>query len=132
MRHSSPITRSRAKESDDNSYISASSSLYRSPTPESHRSARGAASPMNRGKSRRHNTAFETSSQHSEPIIPDVQGRVRVAVRCRPPFDDEATGGVLQPVVHVLSTSSTQKVSLEVDRKGKRREFYFDVCVSDQ
>ena len=61
----------------------------------------------------------------------DKTGRVRVAVRCRPPFDDEATNGVLHPVVNVINNGAVEKVSVEVDRKGKRREFLFDVCVSN-
>ena len=51
-------------------------------------------------------------------------------MRCRPPFDDEASNGIVHPVVSVVNTSGSQRVSLEMDRKGKRREFLFDVCVS--
>ena len=54
---------------------------------------------------------------------------MKVAVRCRPPFEDEAVDGKVRPVVQVSNSGPAPKVSLEVDSRGKKREFYYDYAV---
>ena len=59
-------------------------------------------------------------------LLPSTKGRVKVAVRCRPPFEDELEeNGEFYPVVNCPENEPTPRVELFLGGRS-RRNFYFD------
>ena len=63
-------------------------------------------------------------------LLPETKGRVKVAVRCRPPFEDELqANGDFVPVVNCPEGEETPRVELFLGGRS-RRNFYFDYVFS--
>ena len=73
---------------------------------------------------------YKASLFDNEPpkLLPNHKsGRVKVGVRCRPPFPDEAPSNrPFVPSVACSTGGGLAKVQLRLDGEGKQRDFFFD------
>ena len=67
-----------------------------------------------------------SSRRRRASLIPSKEGRVKVAVRCRPPFEDELEeNGDFFPIVNCPKDEQTPRIELFLGGKS-RRNFYYD------